>query len=184
MCVQAVAWGEISGDKVRLVFMRKKSWSCNSPDLKVQSQDQDLDLPPNRCHKPVIIVIWFNVIFTWQDSLRTIYDAMVDKSVIGAQVYTCFQFERNGFFSVDPDTNGKKVCHQHFTYIIFLNQFAPCLIHWSTSDAFSFWYLAYITFVRVRSSAWEPIIFDVLPNAVFLYMPFFENKNTWWVARQ
>lgn len=36
---------------------------------------------------------------------------MVDQSVAGASTYTCFQFERNGFFSVDPDTTAEKVCY-------------------------------------------------------------------------
>lgn len=44
-----------------------------------------------------------------QDSLKVIDKAMVDSSVLGASVNTCFQFERNGFFSVDPDTTAEKV---------------------------------------------------------------------------
>ena len=35
--------------------------------------------------------------------------AMVDASVKDAKVYDKFQFERNGFFSVDPDTTPQKV---------------------------------------------------------------------------
>lgn len=38
-----------------------------------------------------------------------IKNALVDTSVSGAPHYTCFQFERNGFFSVDPDSTSGKV---------------------------------------------------------------------------
>lgn len=44
-----------------------------------------------------------------QDSLRIIPDALVDVSVIGAKVFDKYQFERNGYFSVDPDTRDDKV---------------------------------------------------------------------------
>lgn len=43
------------------------------------------------------------------DSLKVISNAMVDKSVLGAKVYDKFQFERIGFFSVDPDSSSKKL---------------------------------------------------------------------------
>ena len=36
-------------------------------------------------------------------------NALVDQSVAGAKVYDKFQFERNGFFSVDPDSTPEKV---------------------------------------------------------------------------
>lgn len=35
----------------------------------------------------------------------TVHNGLVDKSVIGAQVYDIFQFERVGFFSVDPSSD-------------------------------------------------------------------------------
>ena len=35
--------------------------------------------------------------------------AFVDRSVRDAKVYDKFQFERIGFFSVDPDSSDKKV---------------------------------------------------------------------------
>lgn len=44
-----------------------------------------------------------------QDTLRVIPRAMVDTSVSKAAVYDKFQFERIGYFSVDPDTKTKKV---------------------------------------------------------------------------
>ncbi|XP_071960107.1 glutamine--tRNA ligase-like [Antedon mediterranea] len=44
-----------------------------------------------------------------KDSLKIIPDALVDLSVKGAKVYDKFQFERNGFYSVDPDTTDKKL---------------------------------------------------------------------------
>ena len=51
--------------------------------------------------------LWFlNV----QDSLKVLPQAMVDTSVRDAVVYAKFQFERNGYFSVDPDTKPGQVC--------------------------------------------------------------------------
>ena len=38
------------------------------------------------------------------NSLTVINDALVERSVIGSKVYAKYQFERNGFFSIDPDT--------------------------------------------------------------------------------
>ncbi|KAK3797448.1 hypothetical protein RRG08_011699 [Elysia crispata] len=43
------------------------------------------------------------------DSLQVLSSAMVDRSVTGAGVYTKFQFERNGYFSVDPDSTPQKL---------------------------------------------------------------------------
>ncbi|KAI0233738.1 Glutamine--tRNA ligase [Lamellibrachia satsuma] len=43
-----------------------------------------------------------------KDSLDVISNALVDQSVAGAKVYDKFQFERNGFFSVDPDSSAEK----------------------------------------------------------------------------
>ena len=48
-------------------------------------------------------------ILSLQDSLKVISTAMADSSVNGAKVYDKFQFERTGFFSVDPDTTPSKV---------------------------------------------------------------------------
>ncbi|XP_074645697.1 glutamine--tRNA ligase-like [Tubulanus polymorphus] len=39
-----------------------------------------------------------------KDSLTVIQNAMVDESVKAAKIYDKFQFERNGYFSVDPDS--------------------------------------------------------------------------------
>lgn len=47
-----------------------------------------------------------------QDSLTLISSALVEQTVKGAAVYDKFQFERIGFFSVDPDTNEQKVRRQ------------------------------------------------------------------------
>ncbi|CAH3145871.1 unnamed protein product [Porites evermanni] len=44
-----------------------------------------------------------------KDSLTVIPNALVEKSVKDANVYDKFQFERIGFFSVDPDASKKKV---------------------------------------------------------------------------
>ncbi|GFR75251.1 glutamine--tRNA ligase-like [Elysia marginata] len=43
------------------------------------------------------------------DSLQVLPSAMVDKSVAKAAVFTKFQFERNGYFSVDPDSTPDKL---------------------------------------------------------------------------
>lgn len=43
------------------------------------------------------------------NSLHIVDQAMADRSVAGAKVYDKFQFERNGFFSVDPDSTPKKL---------------------------------------------------------------------------
>jgi len=45
-----------------------------------------------------------------QDSLTVLRTAMVDVSVRNAVVYDKFQFERNGYFSVDPDSKPGQVC--------------------------------------------------------------------------
>lgn len=34
---------------------------------------------------------------------------MIDRSMVGAEKFSCFQFERNGYFSVDPDSSSSKV---------------------------------------------------------------------------
>nr|XP_060622474.1 glutamine--tRNA ligase [Anolis sagrei ordinatus] len=43
------------------------------------------------------------------DSLSVIEKALVDRSVSGAKPFTKFQFERLGYFSVDPDTTNAKL---------------------------------------------------------------------------
>ena len=42
--------------------------------------------------------------------MSVITNAYVDISVKGAKHFDKFQFERVGFFSVDPDSNQSKVC--------------------------------------------------------------------------
>lgn len=46
-----------------------------------------------------------------QDSLTVISDALVEPTVKEAAVYDKFQFERIGFFSVDPDSSKQKVSY-------------------------------------------------------------------------
>lgn len=53
-----------------------------------------------------------------QDSLTLISSALVEQTVKGAAVYDKFQFERIGFFSVDPDSNEQKVRRQGFGLIL------------------------------------------------------------------
>lgn len=43
------------------------------------------------------------------NSLEVVRNAMVDKSVANAKSYECFQFERIGYFSVDPDSKPGKM---------------------------------------------------------------------------
>ena len=43
------------------------------------------------------------------DSMRAIPNALADRSLAGAKVYDKFQFERVGFFSVDPDSTAERV---------------------------------------------------------------------------
>lgn len=50
------------------------------------------------------------------DTLRVL-QALADGSIAGARVYDKFQFERIGFFSVDPDTTPTKVRLQFQFYI-------------------------------------------------------------------
>ena len=44
-----------------------------------------------------------------QNSLKVVENAMVDRSVSKAKVLDKFQFERVGYFCVDPDTTDDKV---------------------------------------------------------------------------
>jgi glutaminyl-tRNA synthetase len=44
-----------------------------------------------------------------RDSLK-ILESFADKTLKSAKIFDKFQFERNGFFSVDPDTSAEKVC--------------------------------------------------------------------------
>lgn len=53
-----------------------------------------------------LIIFFFLVI---QNSLQVIRDALVDTSVKGAKVFDKFQFERVGYFSLDPDSTSDKV---------------------------------------------------------------------------
>ena len=41
--------------------------------------------------------------------MQTISSALVDTSVKGAKLFDKFQFERVGYFSVDPDSTANKV---------------------------------------------------------------------------
>ncbi len=50
-----------------------------------------------------------------KDSLKVIKNAMVDSSVLNAKVFDKFQFERVGYFSVDPDSNEDMVNFICFT---------------------------------------------------------------------
>ena len=55
------------------------------------------------------------LIYCLQDSLTTIDNAMVDVSVKKAKLYDRFQFERNGFFSIDDDSTPDKVMNLMIT---------------------------------------------------------------------
>jgi glutaminyl-tRNA synthetase len=43
------------------------------------------------------------------NSLETHTDSVADKHLLGAKPFTQYQFERIGFFSVDPDSKDSKV---------------------------------------------------------------------------
>ena len=57
----------------------------------------------------IIFKVFKEIITILQNSLEVVPDAMVDKSVSDAKTYEKFQFERNGYFSVDPDSTKEKV---------------------------------------------------------------------------
>lgn len=52
-----------------------------------------------------------------EDSLKVVR-GFADVSLKGAKVYDKFQFERIGFFSVDPDTTDTKVFEYDYMYIL------------------------------------------------------------------
>lgn len=54
-----------------------------------------------------------------RDSLKCIDNALVEDSILDAKIYDKFQFERVGFFSVDPDTDGKRFV---FNRTVLLNE--------------------------------------------------------------
>lgn len=64
--------------------------------------------------------------FLLQNSLEIVSSALVDQSVANAKVFDKFQFERVGYFSVDPDSTPQKVR--------FTNKDKIKLIVWSTSS--------------------------------------------------
>lgn len=49
------------------------------------------------------------LLFVIQNSLQVISSALVDSSVKGAKVLDKFQFERVGYFALDPDSTADKV---------------------------------------------------------------------------
>ena len=75
--------------------------------------------------------------FVSQDSLQMIGNAYADSSVNTAKVYDRFQFERQGFFSVDPDSSPSKVefifysdvNEQKYSEIVSLLHFSLTLYH-------------------------------------------------------
>ena len=54
-------------------------------------------------------LIFYFCLFKFQKSLTVMPNALIDITAKNAAVYTKFQFERTGFFSVDPDSSGGKV---------------------------------------------------------------------------
>ena len=59
-----------------------------------------------------------------KDSLKIISNAMVDRSVQNAKVFDKFQFERVGYFSVDPDSNEDLVNWLKLIENVFLFKFS------------------------------------------------------------
>lgn len=54
-----------------------------------------------------------------RDSLKRIENALVEDSILGSKIYDKFQFERVGFFSIDPDTKDN---HFVFNRTVLLNE--------------------------------------------------------------
>lgn len=54
-------------------------------------------------------------------------EALIDVSVTAANTYDKFQFERNGFFSVDPDSTPERVSTMFTTHSLSLNVHARML---------------------------------------------------------
>ncbi len=44
-----------------------------------------------------------------RDSIKIIKNVLIDSSIKNAKVYDKFQFERIGYFSVDPDATSERV---------------------------------------------------------------------------
>lgn len=66
------------------------------------------------CFHPVVLFFFFSLhssdlCFAFQNSLQVVESALVDRSVSKAKVFDKFQFERVGYFSVDPDSTADKV---------------------------------------------------------------------------
>ena len=57
-------------------------------------------------------------------------DALVEQTVKDATVYDKFQFERIGFFSVDPDSNKRKVSCQPQHQNTKSSHGYPCIFLW------------------------------------------------------
>ena len=58
----------------------------------------------------------------------SIVEAVADKSINGAKVYDKFQFERVGYFSVDPDATKDKVLHQILKNVLTIFNFFHVLV--------------------------------------------------------
>ena len=48
----------------------------------------------------------------------TIHQSLADKYISSAQVYNKFQFERVGYFSVDPNSSNKMVYYKSYSTVI------------------------------------------------------------------
>lgn len=53
------------------------------------------------------------------DSLKVINNALIEDSILNSKIYDKFQFERVGFFSIDPDTKDKRFV---FNRTVLLNE--------------------------------------------------------------
>lgn len=53
------------------------------------------------------------------DSMRSLPNALADRSILTAKVYDKLQFERVGFFSVDPDTKEDQVTGENVPDLLF-----------------------------------------------------------------
>jgi len=52
------------------------------------------------------------------DSLKTLTNSLIDRSIANSKVYDRYQFERIGFFAVDPDSTNDKI-HNNQHKLVF-----------------------------------------------------------------
>lgn len=104
------------------------------------------------------VLCFFNSFFYFiQDSMHTISNAYVDTSVKGAKTFEKFQFERVGYFSVDPDSTEDKV--QNYKYFVTFFIYLRCYVVVKTlgkCNAVHFFFFLQIIFNRTVTLKEDP----------------------------